>query len=98
MRQVNELLLTPLIAIALLFLRSFDFISVVSTAVSTYRAWSEWTEYWSLRFTMQLMYLRTMEVGGPFIVTNDSTYMPYVYADAVVRAGMRHRGSATVRR
>lgn len=98
MLQVNELLITPLISIALFFLRSFDVLSIVSTAMATYRAWADWTEYWSLRFTMQQMFLRTMQVGGPFIVTNDPAYMPYVYADAVVRHGMHRQGSAAERR
>jgi len=95
--RFNELILTPLISLVLFFLHSFDVLSIVSTAFSTYNVWTEWTEYWTLRFTMQSMYLLTMQTGGPFIVTNDPTYMPYVYADAVVRAGMRHRGSATDR-
>jgi hypothetical protein len=40
------------------------------------------------------MYLKTMQIGGPFIVTNDPEYIPYVFADAVTRHDMRHRGSA----
>jgi hypothetical protein len=31
------------------------------------------------------MFLYSQSVGGPFIVTNDTTYMPYVFADAVYR-------------
>jgi hypothetical protein len=30
-----------------------------------------------------------MASGGPQIVTNDNTYLPYVYADAVMRLRMR---------
>jgi len=31
------------------------------------------------------MRLRMAQVKGPFIATNDPKYMPYVWADAVVR-------------
>ena len=31
------------------------------------------------------MFLYSQSVGGPFIVTNDPIYMPYVFADAVYR-------------
>ena len=71
---------------------------MVTTALNTYRAWKDWTEYWTLRLQMQRMYLITMKTGGPHIVTNDSEYLPYVYADAVVRDDMRRQDSARVRR
>jgi hypothetical protein len=38
-----------------------------------------------LQAEVQLMFLHMAKVGGPFIRTNDLTYMPYVFADAVVR-------------
>lgn len=98
MLRFNDLVLGPLITIVFLCFESFDVLSVVSAALSTIRTWKEWTEFWSLRFQMQDMYLTTMKSGGPQIVTNDPTYLPYVYADAVVRHDMRRRGSATVRR
>lgn len=98
MLRLNDLVLGPLITLVFLCFESFDVLSVFSSALSTIRAWKEWTEFWSLRFQMQDMYLTTMKTGGPQIVTNDPTYLPYVYADAVVRDGMRRRGSERVRR
>jgi len=97
MMRINELILSPLITLTFLCLRSLDFVSLITSTVSTYKAWTQWLEYCQLRFTMQQMYLTTMVTGGPHIVTNDPEYLPYVYADAVVRAGMRHPGSGPVR-
>jgi hypothetical protein len=94
MIQINEMILTPVISLTFLCLKAFDLVSLLTTALSVYRAWSQWAEYSELRFLMQRMYLDTMTTGGPQIVTNDDTYLPYVYADAVVRASMRHPGSA----
>lgn len=98
MLRLNDLVIGPLITLVFLCFESFDLLSVFSSALSTIRAWKEWTEFWSLRFQMQDMYLTTMKTGGPQIVTNDPTYLPYVYADAVVRDGMRRRYSERVRR
>lgn len=96
--RINELILSPLIGLLLLLLNKLDTLSMVTTALNTYRAWKDWTEYWTLRLQMQRMYLITMKTGGPHIVTNDSEYLPYVYADAVVRDDMRRQDSARVRR
>jgi hypothetical protein len=98
MVRVNELIVTPLTTLVFLFLSSLDFISLITATVSTIRVWSEWIEYSHLRFVMQRMYLTTMATGGPQIVTNDPDYLPYVYADAVVRVGTLHPGSGKVRR
>jgi hypothetical protein len=95
--RINELILTPLITITCLLLKSVDMITVVTTVLSTYRAWSGWLEYMNHRFLVQRMYLEMMATGGPQIVTNDPEYLPYVFADAVVRANMRRQGSASVR-
>jgi hypothetical protein len=97
MMQINEMILSPLISLTFLQLESLDLVSIVTAAFSAYRVWREWFEYSELRFTMQHMYLTTMATGGPQIVTNDPEYLPYVYADAVVRLGMRRQGSAQVR-
>ena len=97
MIQINEMILAPLISLTFLGLQSLDLASALTSALSVYRAWAQWIEYSSLRFEMQRMYLQTMAHGGPQIVTNDSTYLPYVYADAVVRLGRRRPGSAPVR-
>ncbi len=97
MIRINEMILTPLITIFFVLVDKFDLFSVLPAAISTYRVWSEWIEFSTLRFQMQQMYLTTMKTGGPFIVTNDPDYLPYVYADAVVRHDMRRQGSATDR-
>ena len=95
--RVNELLLTPLITLCLLLMDKLNFLSLVSSVLNVWRSWSEWIEFTDLRFKVQEMYLLTMRTGGPHIVTNDPTYLPYVYADAVVRHASRHPGSASVR-
>lgn len=96
MMRMNELVITPIILICMMLLETMDFLSVVSSCLGTYRAWSEWIEFCDLRFQMQQMYLRTMETGGPQIVTNNPLYLPYVYADAVVRQERLHRDSGVV--
>ncbi len=98
MIRINEMILTPLITIFFILFDKFELMSVIPAAMSTYRVWSEWIEFSNLRFVMQQMYLTTMKTGGPFIVTNDPDYLPYVYADAVVRHEMRRQGSAAERR
>jgi hypothetical protein len=47
-------------------------------------------EYNELKYAIQRMFLITMANGGPFIVTNDSDYMPYVWADGFMRVSQRH--------
>lgn len=96
MMRINELIITPLITIFLILSEQSDFLGVVSALFSTGRAWMEFVKYLSLRFDMQMMYLQTMKVGGPFISTNDPDYLPYVYADAVLRHGTLHPHSAKV--
>ena len=96
MMRINEMILSPLISRLFFFLRSTDIVSMISAALATYRAWSQWMEYSHLRILMQRMYLTTMASGGPQIVTNDPTYLPYVYADAVVRLGTPRLGSAQI--
>jgi len=97
MIRINEMILSPLISLTFLQVESMDLVSIVTAAFSVYRVWTEWIEYSDLRFTMQQMYLTTMATGGPQIVTNDPEYLPYVYADAVVRLGRRRPGSVPVR-
>jgi hypothetical protein len=94
MIRINEMILTPLITIFFIFLHGSDFTTVVPAMFTVYRSWTEFLEYCELRFVIQRMYLKTMQIGGPFIVTNDPEYIPYVFADAVTRHDMRHRGSA----
>jgi hypothetical protein len=88
MQRLNDMILMPLIAL-FMFFTGGDVFMLMSTGMTAYRVWREWIEYTELRFAMQQMRLRTAQVGGPFIVTNDPKYMPYVWADAVVRSNTR---------
>lgn len=83
---VNQLIFEPLITLTMLFMGTKDLFMYISGFMNIYRSWSEWIEYNDLRFKVQDMYLTTMKTGGPHIVTNDPLYLPYVFADAVVRA------------
>lgn len=94
MIRINEMILTPLITIFFIFLHGSDFATVVPAMFTVYRSWTEFMEYSELRFAIQRMYLKTMQIGGPFIVTNDPEYIPYVFADAVTRHDMLRQGSA----
>lgn len=82
---LTEMIVMPVIMLFYVFSHDYEIMSSVSTAARAYRSWKNWTEYTDLKFQVQRMYLHTMKVGGPFIVTNDPTYMPYVFADAVYR-------------
>jgi hypothetical protein len=82
---MNDMILMPIISFFLLFIRAEDVITAAFTMIKTYQVWAEFTEYTQLRFDVQRMFLYSQSVGGPFIVTNDPTYMPYVFADAVYR-------------
>jgi len=97
MIRINEMILTPLICIFFMILRQADVMLIISSCISTFRSWNEWIEYQELRILIQRMYLVCMATGGPFIRTNDNEYLPYVFADAVVRRGMRHQDSETER-
>jgi hypothetical protein len=81
----NELVMGPLITLFLLFMGSRDILMVFSAITRAYSAWSDWEEYHNLRSKVQEMFLITMKSGGPKITTNDMKYLPYVFADAVVR-------------
>ena len=96
MMRINELIITPLITIFFILIENIDLIGVLSALFSTTRAWLDFFRYSSLRFDMQRMYLQCMKIGGPFISTNDPDYLPYVYADAVLRHDMHHPHSEKV--
>ena len=83
--RMNDMILMPIISFFLLFIRAEDLITATFTMMKSYQVWKEFTEYTELRFEVQRMFLYSQSVGGPFIVTNDPTYMPYVFADAVYR-------------
>ena len=83
--RFNEMIVAPMVAFFCLLTGDRDIFMALSAGVAAHRAWGEWLEYQDLRFAIQRMYLKTMASGGPQIVTNDPTYMPYVFADAVTR-------------
>lgn len=87
--RVNELVVTPVISLFLLFAQKSDLFGFISAATMIYKAWVEWIEYCDLRFQIQDMFFKTMMSGGPFIVTNDPDYMPYVWADGAIRSQRR---------
>ena len=88
--RINEMILTPLITIFFLFCGKFDILGVASAVFNTHRTWSGFIEYSTLRMWLQRAYLVTMAIGGPFIVTNDPEYFPYVLADALTRHSSPH--------
>lgn len=81
----NEMILGPLITLFLMFIGASDMLMVISTSTHAYTAWREWEEYHTLRSVVQEMFLTMSIHGGPQITTNDLDYLPYVFADAVVR-------------
>jgi hypothetical protein len=84
-RRIVDMIIIPMISLFTVFLGEIDWVAILSSTMTVFKAWNEWIQYHELRIEMQNMYLHAMRVGGPFIVTNDTTYMPYVWADAVVR-------------
>jgi hypothetical protein len=84
-QRMNDMIIMPFITVFLFFIGSADLMWLASSLFTAYRKWTEWNEFNDLQFKMQRMRLRMIQVGGPFIVTNDPKYMPYVWADAVVR-------------
>jgi hypothetical protein len=75
----------PIITLFLVFIGTMDVLMIVSTFTRAYTAWSEWEEYHALRTVVQDMFLIMNQRGGPYITTNDSSYLQYVFADAMVR-------------
>ena len=84
-KHINEMIIMPLIAFFSYAMNASDMMFFVTSFMSAWSSWTEYTEFVSLKFTLQRMRLRTMQLGGPFIVTNDPTYLPYVWADPVTR-------------
>lgn len=89
LQRINDMIVMPLITLCLFLLGSGDLIMLCSTAMAAYKVWLEWIEYTELLFVVQRMRLRAVQLGGPFIVTNDPKYMAYVWADAMVRSHTR---------
>jgi len=90
-KHINEMILMPLIAFFSYSVGYSDVMFCLTTAVGAMNAWSDYTEFIELKFAMQRMELQARRIGGPFISTNDPTYMPYVWADAVTREAPRRR-------
>lgn len=88
-KHINEMFLMPLIAFFSYSIGYSDILFCLTTFASAINAWSEFTEFVELKFMMQRMELQARRKGGPFISTNDPTYMPYVWADAVTRLRAR---------
>ena len=88
-KHINEMILMPLIAFFSYCAGYSDIMCCLSTFVGATSAWTEYAEFVELKFVMQRMELQARRVGGPFISTNDPTYMPYVWADAVTRLSAR---------
>jgi hypothetical protein len=88
-KHINEMILMPLIAFFSYSVGYSDVMFCLTTAVGAMNAWSDYTEFIELKFAMQRMELQARRIGGPFISTNDPTYMPYVWADAVTREAPR---------
>lgn len=95
--RINEMILTPLITIFYILLNGSDVMTVVPALYNTYQAWRGFLEFCELRHWLQMTYLKTMVIGGPFITTNDPEYLPYVFADAVTRLDMHRQGFGRVR-
>ena len=97
-KHINEMILMPLIAFFSYCAGYSDIMFCLSTFVGATSAWTEYAEFVELTFVMQRMELQARRVGGPFISTNDPTYMPYVWADAVTRESVRQPRSGNIRR
>lgn len=85
MTLITDMIVMPVITFFFIILKNHDIFMVVSAVSKAFSAWQEWIEYNNLRLLVQKMYLHTALVGGPFITTNDPSYMPYVFAEAVYR-------------
>ena len=84
--RINDMILTPLILICLCLLgQSQSAITLLGPFFTAFKSWREWEQFHTLQDTMMRMFVYTMITGGPRITTNDPTYIPYVFADAVMR-------------
>jgi hypothetical protein len=85
-RRINDMFIMPLIALVSLILDKNDYFFLLSTFMTAARSWRDQVEFEELKFEMQKMRFQMAATGGPRIVTNDPTYMAYVWADAVTRS------------
>lgn len=89
---ISDMIVVPLITLFFFFVGGVSHMSMVMTLAKTYQVWSSFFEYTDVRFAVQRMKMKMYSMGGPFIVTNNPIYMPYVYADAIVRHSEGIRG------
>lgn len=89
--HMNDLVVSPFISVFLMLTGRASLIFVLTTILEMYKLFKEYYEYSVLRYKVQWMYIMTMGYGGPQITTNDSEYLPYVFADKMVRLGLHHQ-------
>lgn len=90
MTHMNDLVLTPFIFIFMLLTGRATPFFILTTLLELFKLFREYYSYSTLRYKLQHMFILTMLTGGPHISTNNPDYMPYVFADAVVRLCGRH--------
>ena len=93
-----EMIISPLLMIAIcIYTRSPpDILSAMST-YKTIEIWMEWFKYKSVKSQFTEWKKIVDAVGGPFISTNDTRYMAYVYADGMQRIQNRAFNNRCIR-
>jgi hypothetical protein len=79
-KRISDMIIMPVIVMCMWLVGDGDMFLSVSTASTAFTLWRQWFEYLDLHFSMQSLRIRMAARGGPRIVTNDPTYMPYVWA------------------
>lgn len=59
--------------------------SLAFSFYKTFTKWKEYVRYFNLKQQISEWKNLIKSVGGPYISTNDETYLPYVYADGMQR-------------
>lgn len=85
LESIKDRILLPWMVLYFILRGNPSLVMTVSTLFRAYQSWRSFLSLQEARFTLQRMKMYSILVGGPFITTNDPTYMPYVYADAVMR-------------
>ena len=85
-KRFSDMIVMPLICLAMVYLGKADVLFAASTFTTAFHRWKEWIEFFESALSMQRMRLFVATHGGPKIVTNDPEYLPYVWADAVMRS------------
>lgn len=89
LEHIKDMILMPMMVLYFLFRGTPSLIMTVSTFFRAYQSWRSFLSLQEARFAYQRMKMASIVGGGPFITTNDPLYMPYVYADAVMRTAPR---------